>query len=179
MLSIFFLKCFSFRYVKQIAGEGFEVDFVNVWRQIFVFARTSFTFLSGAEQISWCRAHGKLCCCAGTETQCHWQIPAASLCKYDTLLTIFSGICTAVQWKPFVQAMWCVSYSAACYISCLLSRLCYKSSSITMTPYSPSVWGGVVLGFVKLYWLPMASSMCSGTRSCPQQCLVFWQQRAL
>lgn len=37
------------------------VDFVNVWSQIFVFARISFTFLSGAEQISWCRALGKLC----------------------------------------------------------------------------------------------------------------------
>lgn len=25
-----YLKCFSFRYVKQIVGEGFEINFVNV-----------------------------------------------------------------------------------------------------------------------------------------------------
>lgn len=38
-----------------------------------------------------------------------------------------------------------------------------------MSPYCPSVWGGVVLGFIELYWLPMASSMCcSGIHSCPQ-----------
>lgn len=142
------------------------VGFVNVWSQIFVFARTSFTFLSRAEQISWCRAHGKLSCCASTETQCHGRIPAASICKYDILLTMLSDICTVVQWEPSIQTLWYVSCSAMCYISCLLSLLCYNCSSTTVTPYSPSVWGGVGLGFIKLYWFPMASSMCcSGTHS--------------
>lgn len=140
--------------------------FVNVWSQIFVFARTSFPFLSRAEKISWCRAHGKLSCCASTDTGCHWQIPAASICKYDTLVTMPRGICTVVQWESFIQALCYVRCSATHYISCLLSLLCYTCSSVTVTPYSPSVWGAVGLGFFKLYWLPVASSMCcSGTHS--------------
>lgn len=137
----------------------YEVKYLSLLGLLFLFS-------AELNKISWCRAHGKLSCCASTDTQCHWQIPAASICKYDILLTMPSGICTVVHWESFIQALWYVSCSVTCYISCLLSLLCYSCSSITLTPYSPSVWGAVGLGFFKLYWLPMASSMCcSGTHS--------------
>lgn len=121
----------------------------------YLFVRTPFNF-SQQRKV----AHGKLGCCASTETQCHWQILAASICKYDILLTILSGVCTVVQWEPFIQALWYVSCCATCYISCLLSLLCNSCSSITTTPYSPSVWGmrfEVLLNCIgSLWYLPCA-----------------------
>lgn len=112
MLSIFFFKGFTFRYLKQIVGDepgvlGFWcVDFVSGWRKTFVFARPSFTFLGRAEPISWCRARGELCLCASLEAVCRHQAPAAGLCKYDILLIVLCGICMLLQWKLFIQTLW-------------------------------------------------------------------------
>lgn len=86
-----------------------HINFVNRCRQIFVFARISFSFLGGAEQISWWRACGELCCCASVEALCHQRIPAAGICKYDIRLMILSGIYTIFQWNLFIQALPCMT----------------------------------------------------------------------
>lgn len=162
MLSIFFLNSVSHSdtwnrlWVMNLKVLRFWcVDFVNVWSPVFVFARIFFTFLSGAEQLSWCRAHGKLCCCASTETQCHQQIPAAGICKYDILLTILSGICTVIQWKLFIRALWCVSHV-------LHVLLCAAAAVVLLwlptLPVFEEVWFWVLLNCIGyLLHLPCAA----------------------
>lgn len=131
------------------------VDFVNVWSQIFVFARISFTFLIGAGQLSWCRAHGKLCRCASTETQCHRQIPAAGIYKYAILLTILSGICTVVQRKPFIRALWCVSHVLHVLLCATTARVLLWLPSL---PVFEEVWFWVLLNSIGyLLHLPCAA----------------------
>lgn len=178
----FFFKCFSFRYVKQIVGEGFEVlmcCIILLWMyEVKCLCLLGLPLLFSAELNKSAGAEPVESCASADSVP--W---ANSSSQYLQIWHTFNN----TQWylhssivKPFIQALRCVSCYTTCYISCLLSLLCYSCSSIAMTPYSPSVWGGVILGFIKLYWPPMASSMCcSSTHSCPHQYLVFWQQRAL
>lgn len=95
------------------------------------------------------------CASVPAQTQCHRQIPAAGIYKYAILLTMLSDICTVVQRKPFIRALWCVSHV-------LHVLLCATTAMVLLwlpsLPVFEEVWFWVLLNSIGyLLHLPCAA----------------------
>lgn len=144
-----YFNCFSFRYVKQIVGEGFEVLVLILWMyEVKHLSLLGLPLLFSAELYKSAGAE-PMEGCASAETQSHRQIPAARICKYDTLLTILSGTVHSSTVKLFIQALWCVSCYAASPACC---PFCVTTAVVLLwlptPPVFEEVWFWVLLNCI-------------------------------